>query len=150
MQEPKLFNNLVKKAIDADKKFKEFRIPINLDITLNDLKAALFESNDYIKALKDEIERLKKSKESANKIFDNINEERIKYRNELAVLEEIQRWRKYPEEKPEEKFNKVFTYTKSGTKDTNYWHERAGKWEFKFYDEDVVAWMPLPKSPEEN
>ena len=64
---------------------------------------------------------------------------------ELAASKESQRWRKYPEEKPEEKCHFVFCCTKSGTRDTNFWHERAGKWEFKFYDKDVVAWMPLPK-----
>lgn len=148
MKEPKLFNNLVKKAIDADKKFKEFRIPINIDITFNDLKAALFESNDYIEALKAEIERLKKSQESADKIFNSINEERIKYRNELAALKEECRWRKCSEELPTEndanESGKLLGYL-GGYKIAHEYHWTDVR--DKLYG--ITHWMPMPKAPEE-
>lgn len=67
MQDPKLFERLFKEVIDANKKFKEFGHPINLNITYNDLKAALLESNDYIEALKAEIECYKK--DEADKVL---------------------------------------------------------------------------------
>jgi hypothetical protein len=50
------FEEIYKKVLDADKKFKEQGIPINLDFKIEDLRDALIESMVEIKRLKAEID----------------------------------------------------------------------------------------------
>lgn len=49
------FEEIYKKVLDADKKFKELGIPINLDFKIEDLRDALIQSNDKIFELKERI-----------------------------------------------------------------------------------------------
>lgn len=46
------FEEIYKKVLDSDKKFKEIGIPINLEFKIEDLRDALIESNDKIEELK--------------------------------------------------------------------------------------------------
>lgn len=46
------FEKIYKKVLDADKKFKEQGIPINLDFNIEDFRDALIECNDKIFQLK--------------------------------------------------------------------------------------------------
>ena len=46
------FEEIYKKVLDADKKFKELGIPINLDFKIEDFRDVLIESNDKIEELK--------------------------------------------------------------------------------------------------
>lgn len=47
------FEEIYKKVLDADKKFKELGIPINLDFKIEDFRDALIECNDKIFKLKE-------------------------------------------------------------------------------------------------
>lgn len=47
------FEEIYKKVLDADKKFKELGIPINLDFKIEDFRDALIECNDKIFQLKE-------------------------------------------------------------------------------------------------
>lgn len=47
------FEKIYKKVLDADKKFKEQGIPINLDFKIEDFRDALIECNDKIFQLKE-------------------------------------------------------------------------------------------------
>lgn len=70
------FEEIYKKVLAADKKFKELGIPINLDFKIEDFRDALIECNDKIEELKAENKRLKEIKDKyricAEKAFDNI------------------------------------------------------------------------------
>ena len=57
------FEEIYKKVLDADKKFKELGIPINLDFKIEDFRDALIESNDKIEELKAENKRLEEFKD---------------------------------------------------------------------------------------
>lgn len=67
----------------------------------------------------------------------------------IRELEDAQRWRKYPSEQPPYTVSYIITCTKHKCIDFNYWHNHAGKWQFKFYDDEVIGWMPMPNVPEE-
>ena len=53
------FEEIYKKVLDADKKFKEQGIPINLDFKIEDLRDAFISLNDKIEELK-ELDALRK------------------------------------------------------------------------------------------
>lgn len=53
------FEEIYKKVLDADKKYKELGIPINLDLKIEDLRDALIESNDKIEELKNDRDALR-------------------------------------------------------------------------------------------
>ena len=55
------FEEIYKKVLDADKKYKERGIPINLDLKIEDLRDALIESKNKI----DELQYYKKRLEDA-------------------------------------------------------------------------------------
>lgn len=57
------FEEIYKKVLDADKKFKELGIPINLDFKIEDFRDALIESNDKIEELKAKNKRLEEFKD---------------------------------------------------------------------------------------
>lgn len=68
---------------------------------------------------------------------------------EIAELKESQRWRKFPDEKPEEGVEVLVTNgIDCGISDWcgDYWNNDP----FCGYTvcDNVIAWMPLPKAPE--
>lgn len=97
------FEEIYKKVLDADKKFKELGIPINLDFKIEDLRDALIESNDKIEELKS---INKKLEDAINKVeereigtyndwkkmfetFSPIKKDRDALRNENAYLRRL-------------------------------------------------------------
>ena len=97
------FEEIYKKVLDADKKFKEQGIPINLDFKIEDLRDALIESNDKIEELKS---INKKLEDAINKVeereigtyndwkkmfetFSPIKKDRDALRNENAYLRRL-------------------------------------------------------------
>lgn len=97
------FEKIYKKVLDADKKFKEQGIPINLDFKIEDLRDALIESNDKIEELKS---INKKLEDAINKVeereigtyndwkkmfetFSPIKKDRDALRNENAYLRRL-------------------------------------------------------------
>ena len=97
------FEEIYKKVLDADKKFKEQGIPINLDFNIEDLRDALIESNDKIEELKSFNKRLE---DAINKVeereigtyddwekmfetFSPIKKDRDALRNENAYLRRL-------------------------------------------------------------
>lgn len=97
------FEEIYKKVLDADKKFKELGIPINLEFKIEDLRDALIESNDKIEELKS---INKKLEDAINKVeereigtyndwkkmfetFSPIKKDRDALRNENAYLRRL-------------------------------------------------------------
>ena len=76
------FEEIYKKVLDADKKFKEQGIPINLDFKIEDLRDALIESNDKIEELKYINKRLEDA-------ISPIKKDRDALRNENAYLRRL-------------------------------------------------------------
>lgn len=66
------FEEIYKKVLDADKKFKELGIPINLDFKIEDFRDALIECNDKIEELKSIRKRLEDANEKLEKRNDEI------------------------------------------------------------------------------
>jgi len=66
------FEEIYKKVLDADKKFKELGIPINLDFKIEDFCDALIECNDKIEELKSIRKRLEDANEKLEKRNDEI------------------------------------------------------------------------------
>lgn len=54
------FEEIYKKVLDADKKFKELGIPINLDFKIEDLRDALIESFETLSSINAERDALRK------------------------------------------------------------------------------------------
>jgi len=92
------FEEIYKKVLDADKKFKKLGIPINLEIKIEDFRDALIESNDRIEELKsirkrleDANAKLEKQNYDAEKavkcIYERMDslEKRISYLTRLAL-----------------------------------------------------------------
>lgn len=91
------FEEIYKKVLDADKKFKELGIPINLDFKIEDFRDALIESNDKIEKLKAENKRLEEIKDKyrscAKKAIDNIAKCELKIRSlSRAMYKAIANW----------------------------------------------------------
>lgn len=76
------FEEIYKKVLDADKKFKKLGIPINLEFKIEDLRDALIESNDKIEELKYINKRLEDA-------ISPIKKDRDALRNENAYLRRL-------------------------------------------------------------
>lgn len=91
------FEEIYKKVLDADKKYKELNIPIHLDFKIEDFRDALIESNDKIEKLKAENKRLEeikdKYKSCAEKAIDKIAKCELKIRSlSRALYKALANW----------------------------------------------------------
>lgn len=91
------FEEIYKKVLDADKKFKELGIPINLDFKIEDLRDTLIESNDKIEELKAKNKRLEEFKDKykgcAEKAINTIAKLELKIRRlSRAMYKAIANW----------------------------------------------------------
>ena len=81
-------------------------------------------------------------------------------KKEIAELKEEQRWRKFPDEKPE-KGQKVLFRAKYKTDNIRTWigefrnvdfdvfYASAPGWGCEFLPNEIFGWMPLPSAPKE-
>jgi hypothetical protein len=83
--------------------------------------------------------------EQACDVLDGV--ERLKAR--IAELEEERRWRKFPDEKPEEDTWCIVFH--DGEIDSDHYTRFAynNKCDFALYGNEVTHWMPLPSAPKE-
>ena len=67
----------------------------------------------------------------------------------IAELEEERRWRKFPDEKPEEDTWCIVFH--EGEIDSDHYTRFAynNKCDFALYGNEVTHWMPLPSAPKE-
>ena len=67
----------------------------------------------------------------------------------IAELEEERRWRKFPDEKPEEDTWCIVFH--DGEIDSDHYTRFAynNKCDFALYGNEVTHWMPLPSAPKE-
>ena len=68
--------------------------------------------------------------------------------DQVDQLEEAQRWRKFPEEKPE-KDSWCLVYHEGEIDADHYTDECNNHCRFVMYGNIVTHWMPLPKKPED-
>ncbi len=68
----------------------------------------------------------------------------------IAELKEEQRWRKFPDEKPNEEGYYIICGS-SGFRNADKWTycKDRQKMDFSFYSYGVAYWMPMPSAPKE-
>ena len=69
--------------------------------------------------------------------------------DQVDQLEEAQRWRKFPEEKPE-KDSWCIVYHEGEIDADHYTDECNNHCRFVMYGNLVTHWMPMPSAPKEN
>lgn len=105
------FEEIYKKVLAADKKFKELGIPINLDFKIEDFRDALIECND-------KIEELKKELNAKNRTLFLARFERNKFLASVTHCQGSMNWRN--ENLQEKLFNRAAKLLRASEKCKDY------------------------------
>lgn len=123
------------------------------DDELSRLKARIAELESTIDKEKSWSDTLSKNGVTMSHEIERIKAENERMKARIAELEEERRWRKFPDEKPEEWATVVVKFS-DGFYDLAVYMSNGQGWDIGdglyHKSEEVTRWMPLPLEPKED